>query len=159
MRLSLSFLFLVIFATACATGTPAPTPTPPSTATTGSTPLPTLTGTAIQAPQTPLPTGTILIYGSGNSEAPLTVWNGIPIASGAVMGTGNNTTYRYITSASLQQVQAFYGTSMVDLGWSLFSASNTGGNFTYVYIKGDVKLTITITPQGSFTVVVLTKGA
>jgi hypothetical protein len=90
---------------------------------------------------------------------PVSEWNGIPIMSQATAGeefTDTNT-YSFKVDASMKEVQDFYDTQMVNLGWS--SMFSMPGNDTFAiqaFQKDNDLLTITITNVNGSVVVALT---
>jgi len=136
---------------ACAASTPTPTPTPPPTATAlpSSTPIPTPTSA---------PTVATLLYGNKYTDTAIPVWNYIPVMPGAIRGTGDNTTYRFATNAAPEKVEAFYKYAMGSMGWTQASISSQMGTIVMVYTHGKETITITITAQAAFNLVVLSKS-
>jgi hypothetical protein len=142
---------LGIWLSACAAPAHSATPVPPPTAT--------LVPTATPMP-TPsvVPTVATLLYGNKYTDTAIPVWNNIPIMSGAIRGTGDNTTYRFATNAAPDKIQAYYKYAMGSLGWTLTSTSDQVGTIVMIFNHGKDNITISVTSQAAFNLVVLTKG-
>ena len=89
---------------------------------------------------------------------PLTDWKGIPIMAQATAGQEfNDETYSFKVSATAQDVQDYYNSELVNLGWSsAFNFSTGDGGAIMTFSKDSGLLTITITSLDGETVVVLT---
>jgi hypothetical protein len=92
--------------------------------------------------------------------APLSEWNGIPIMSGATTGEEfNEGTYSFKVSATVQEVQDYYNTELVNLGWSsTFNIPGDENGAIMLFSKDSSLLTVTVTNFDGETVVVLTMG-
>ena len=89
---------------------------------------------------------------------PLSDWNGVPIMTQATAGEEfNDETYSFKVSATAQDVQDYYNSELVNLGWSSAFQFSTGDGGALMTFSMDSRLlTITITALDGETVVVLT---
>jgi len=138
---------------ACVNSHAAATPSLVQTAT--PTPPPAVTDTPLAT--SALPTATRITPGNGLNK-PLEDWNGIPIMQGASYGNGDRNNYRFQIAKPMVDVQTFYGGVMPNLGWKFVSSTNTSGAMRYVYQQGTNFITMAISQQAAFTVVVFTQG-
>jgi len=90
---------------------------------------------------------------------PVTEWNGIPIMTQASAGQefADASSYSFKGNMTVQEVQDYYNTELVKLGWSSM-ASLPGGatGATLLYSKDNGLLTIAVNSSDGETVVVLT---
>ncbi len=156
-KLLIALVLTCALLVACSASTPAPTVTPSPTETLEPTAVSSPTETLISILPLNQPTGTPDKPGD-NFNSPLLEWNGIPIIHGAITGTGDNNSYRFIINTSMDNVHTYYSAAMNSLGWKLASSDNQNGAFVYLYIQGTNTVKISISQQASFTVVVLSKG-
>jgi hypothetical protein len=91
---------------------------------------------------------------------PLSEWNGISIMSGATAGEEfNDGTYSFKLTATVQEVQDYYNTELVNLGWSsTFNIPGDENGAIMLFSKDSNLLTVTVTSIDGETVVVLTMG-
>jgi hypothetical protein len=91
---------------------------------------------------------------------PLSEWKGVPIMSGATAGQEfNENTYSFKVTATTQEVQEYYKTELVNLGWSsTFDLPIEGEGGIMLYSRDDSLLTLTLTSLDGETVIVLTMG-
>jgi len=92
---------------------------------------------------------------------PLTEWNGIPIMPQATAGQEfvDSNSYSFKADVTVQEVQDYYNSEMINLGWS--STMSLGGNdngAVLLFSKDDNFLTVTVTSLDNGTVVVITLG-
>jgi hypothetical protein len=62
---------------------------------------------------------------SPTETAPLVDWNGVPIMPGAQNGKEDGALYSYNTSASIEEIEAFYKAEMPKQGWSMESSGES----------------------------------
>ena len=131
------------------TSEPTPSYTPPATATFEPTSVPI---TATPLPGTPPATPTISLP----ADAPLKLWNGLPIIPGAITGEELDDRYRFMLTAKVEDVRKFYKTELPKLGWE-FVADGTGENSAPVtmFKKGDSFLSISLEVFGEIIIVSL----
>jgi len=90
---------------------------------------------------------------------PVTEWNGIPVMSQATAGQdfADANSYSFKASITVQEVQDYYNTELVKLGWSsTFSLPGNSDGAVMLFSKDSDLLTITITASDSEVVVLLT---
>jgi hypothetical protein len=89
---------------------------------------------------------------------PLSDWKGIPILPQATAGEEfNDSTYSFKVSATVQEVQDYYNSELVNLGWSsTFNLPGDENGAILLFSKESDLLTITVTSLDGETVVVLT---
>lgn len=89
--------------------------------------------------------------------APLPEWNGIPIIPSATSGDETGGIYSFKTTATVKEVFDYYKAEMTNLGWNeFFSMPETGSGALLTYEKDDRLVTITITTDGTGSLVFLT---
>ncbi len=98
---------------------------------------------------------------SGNpldpQSPPLSEWNEIPIMPQASAGEESEGVYFYKVTATAKEVEEYYATQLSSLGWKTeFSVPATSGIAILMYSKGDQILSITVTDQQDFILVMLT---
>lgn len=87
---------------------------------------------------------------------PVQEWRGIPIMPEAIAGQEFANAYSFRASATVQQVQAFYGERLVPLGWSQpFDNSFDENGGTIAFRKERSSLSITVISSEDSLVVVL----
>jgi len=89
---------------------------------------------------------------------PLTEWKGIPIMSQATAGQefSDVNSYSFKAPVTVQDVEDYYNTELVKLGWSLkpsLPGDSSGG--ILLFLKDSNALTITISSSDGITVVTL----
>jgi len=91
---------------------------------------------------------------------PLSEWNGIPIMPQATSGEEfNDGTYSFKVNAFPEEVQDYYKTELINLGWeSTFDLPVEGSGGIMLYSNSDNLLTVTISVFEGDTVVILTLG-
>lgn len=88
---------------------------------------------------------------------PLSEWNGIPIIPSATSGEETGGLYSFKTTAPIKEVFDYYKAQMADLGWNeFFSMPETGSGALLTYEKDSRMVTITITADGTGSLVFLT---
>lgn len=89
--------------------------------------------------------------------APLPEWNGIPVIPSATSGEETGGIYSFKTTATVKEVFEYYKAEMTNLGWNeFFSMPETGSGALLTYEKDDRLVTITITTDGTGSLVFLT---
>jgi hypothetical protein len=87
---------------------------------------------------------------------PLSEWNGIPIMPGAIEGEGDAGSYRFSTTASWVEIQAFYASQLSQLGWELLgSAEGQNGAVMLIFDGGEKTVSVSIVPNGETSIVVI----
>jgi hypothetical protein len=87
---------------------------------------------------------------------PLSEWNGIPIMPGAIEGEGDASSYRFTTTASWVEIQAFYASQLSQLGWELLgSAEGKNGAVMLIFDGGEKTVSVSIVPNGETSIVVI----
>jgi hypothetical protein len=93
---------------------------------------------------------------------PVSEWNGIPIMPQATVGQefADAKSYSFKTNVTVQEVQDYYNTELVKLGWSsTMSLPGSSNGAVMLFSKDGAALTITISMVDGSTVVVLTQLA
>jgi hypothetical protein len=123
--------------------------TPAATATFAPTTIPM---TATPVPGTPPPTPTTGLPG----DVPLKTWRDIPIMPGAITGEEAPDRYRFLITASVENVRTFYKAELPALGYQ-FSADGTGENGApiSVFTRGSTFLSVSMIVLGDLVVVTL----
>lgn len=113
----------------------------------------TLSSTLVTRTRTPPPTPTTKLPGG----APVELWKDIPIMPEAVTGEENEDRYRFMLTATVDQVEKFYKTELAKLGWK-FNTKGTGENGAPIFIfsKSGKILSISVIVIGDIVVVSLT---
>ncbi len=94
----------------------AASPTPPPSQPT-ETPPAAFTSTLNAPTGTPVPTATLFDFAGQFNGTPLPSWHGIPVMPGALIGGENSGLYGFSTSASPDDVAAYYSAQIPPLGY------------------------------------------
>lgn len=136
---------LVLLVSACAANTQ-PTAAPLSSFT----PIP------FEDVDTPESVATDVVASLVPHGQPLSEWNGIPIMPGAIEGEGDANSYRFSTTASWVEIQAFYASQLSQLGWELLgSAEGKNGAVMLIFDGGEKTVSVSIVPNGETSIVVI----
>ena len=146
LQIIISLLLLVLLCAGCSTFYPEPTSTAVPTAAETLVLSPTITNTPPPSlTPTPKPTHTPAV---DPIEAlmpvgePAAEWQGIPIMPEAIVGEGDNTSYRFAIAATKFEIQAFYDKEMGRLGWESFATgSNDAGEIMMLMYSKDGEIT------------------
>jgi hypothetical protein len=88
---------------------------------------------------------------------PLKEWKGVPIMPQASAGEESSDMYIYKVAVTLKEVEEYYAAQLPSLGWkSEFSIPGTSGMAILMYSKDSQVLSITITDQQDFLLVMVT---
>jgi hypothetical protein len=161
---ALLVIVMVLVLTACNGFSAAPTATPTASPepTQTFTPIPSATATATAtATRTPIPpTATPEAEGFSMPEGePQSDWEGLPVMPGAIAGEGDDKGYIFTTAASVEEIQAYYGQAMANLGWSLMAnGEGENGSLMMIFMDSQAGIaSIAVFSQDGVQFVVLTQ--
>ena len=89
---------------------------------------------------------------------PITEWNGIPVMAGALAGEEKDGIYRFLMSASRDEIQTFYQHELSQRGWEL-SGTKEGdaGALLLIFSAQEDTVSISILPDQNRFLVMLIK--
>ena len=88
---------------------------------------------------------------------PLSEWQGIPVMPQALAGEETDDMYVYKVAVTVTEVDEFYAAQLPSLGWEkIFSMPATEGMTILLYGKDGQSLSVTVTTQEGFVLVMLT---
>jgi hypothetical protein len=101
---------------------------------------------------TPPPTPTTKVP----MDVPVKVWKGIPVMPDAVTGDAGDDRYRFMLTATVDQVRDFYKAELPKLGWK-FDAQGVGENGAPIFIfsKQNKLFSVSVIVLGDIVIVTL----
>jgi hypothetical protein len=101
---------------------------------------------------TPPPTPTTKVP----MDVPIKTWKDIPVMPGAVTGDAGDDRYRFMLTATVDQVRDFYKAELPKLGWK-YDVQGVGENGAPIFIfsKQNARLSISVIVLGEIVIVTL----